>query len=121
MRDASAAGEQHIMLLGNRRTALGILSMIILGVVLLFPSLPLASTERLTLMITGSACPIEFLEQALRSEPHVKSVDAHSVPGHVLVDVEKGSVKIEQLCHRIKQLSEDRCKAEPMKGCITPP
>jgi hypothetical protein len=50
--------------------------------------------ERITLMLTGSACAGSHasVEQALNRTTGVRHLDLEAIPGHILVDVETGTV-----------------------------
>jgi hypothetical protein len=82
-----------------------------------------ASIERTTLMLAGAGCQRlhEDVEEALRRLAGVRAVDTKSVPGHVLIDVERGRVTAEQLAAEVARLagSDEFCRASVMESCIT--
>jgi hypothetical protein len=78
--------------------------------------------ERITLMLQGAGCAAvqAQLETAVGRLDGVRAVDDQSVPGHVLIDIEKGRVTAVQLIQRVNDLSTDPpCQAGLMESCIT--
>lgn len=81
------------------------------------------AVERITLMLNGSACELNHpdIEAALLKLPGVRSVDGHSIPGHLLIDVEKDRVTADELARRVIELpgAQSLCQASVMQSCIT--
>jgi hypothetical protein len=82
-----------------------------------------SAVERVTLMLNGSSCELSHpgIEEALKELPGVRTVDGHSIPGHLLIDVEKGRVTADELAHRVIEFStaQSPCQASVMQSCIT--
>lgn len=84
-----------------------------------------APRERIALMMTGSHCreAQEALEITLRHTDGVFAVDGSSVPGHLLIDIEKGKTSAHDIL-TIAQASigaAHSCQVEVMQSCITAP
>ncbi|MBX3238043.1 MAG: hypothetical protein KF814_18000 [Nitrospiraceae bacterium] len=81
------------------------------------------SRERVALMLTGAGCPVQRARMAavLSEFPSVRHVEFDTVPDHVLVDVESGSVAPESLRQAVlRSLGETKgCQVEVMTSCIT--
>lgn len=77
-------------------------------------------TERLTLMLSGTGCEAlrDQLSEILGGSEGVRAVDGRSIPGHLLVDVERGRVTAEQLVHRLADMTT-ACQVGLMESCIT--
>jgi len=77
-------------------------------------------TERITLMLSGIGCETlrDQLPGILGGSEGVLAVDGRSIPGHLLVDVERGRVTGEQLVHRVAEMAT-ACQAGVMESCIT--
>ena len=82
-----------------------------------------AMDERVTLMLTGPACTESHaaISHALEQTTGVRHVDLQAVPGHILVDVETGSVTAEALENQVNGIlaTHSSCRAEIMKSCIS--
>lgn len=77
-------------------------------------------TERITLMLSGTGCEAirDQLPEILRGAEGVRAVDGDSIPGHLLVDVDRGHVTAEALVHRVAEKTT-ACQASVMESCIT--
>ncbi len=82
-----------------------------------------AAGFRITLALSGDACDRrrDAIETALKQLPGVRAVDFRSIPGHVLVDVDRGSVTPDQLATAVNSTASPGgpCRAEEMKSCVT--
>ena len=87
------------------------------------PTFAESTVERVTLMLTGSECgsSLSHIEAALRELPGVRALDGYSIPGHMLIDVDKGRVTADELAHMVTELSmaQSPCQASVMESCIT--
>lgn len=84
-----------------------------------------APKERIALMLTGSTCREiqQTIETVLRHTEGVFAVDGASVPGHLLIDVEKEKASAQELL-TITQTAigaDLSCRVEVMRSCITAP
>jgi hypothetical protein len=98
---------------------------LILGMIAPFWTWPAhAADMREALMLHGTACPTkqDSIRQTLLKHAGVKTVDAQSVPGYLLIDVAAGAVTSEELSKAVNRLygEKDHCRAEPMQSCISP-
>ena len=79
--------------------------------------------ERITLMLTGPTCHKnrQAMEAALRQADGVAAVDGGSVPGHLLLDVEKEKTSTRELLAVVHATVDTHlsCRAEIMQSCIT--
>jgi hypothetical protein len=79
---------------------------------------------REALMLQGSACwkDRDSIRQALLNHSEIHAVDAHSVPGYLLIDVAAGAMTAGELAETVNRLYavKDNCRAEPMQSCISP-
>jgi hypothetical protein len=81
-----------------------------------------AGMTRISIVLIGVGCAGQrpALADQLNRVPGIVSVDGHSVPDHLLIDVEDGTPTAEQLVSRLNDaLTSKPCKAEEMKSCIT--
>jgi len=81
-----------------------------------------SSLERITLVLTGTGCQASNeIEKAFNGLDGVRAVDGRSIPGHVLVDIERGRVTGAELVHHLAALENARanCHASVMESCIT--
>jgi hypothetical protein len=80
-----------------------------------------AGTTRVAIMLSGEGCPAQrqALIDALHTVPGVVSVDARTIPDHLLVDVAHKEVIAVQLVQTANRAISSSCKAEEMKSCIT--
>lgn len=110
--------------LSSTMKALASLFLIIIGTIFVtsftFAQSPL---ERVTLMLNGSACESfsPTLEVALKELPGVRTVDGNSVPGHLLIDVERELVTADELARRVIKFltAQSFCQVSVMRSCIT--
>jgi hypothetical protein len=98
---------------------------LILGMIVPFWTAPIhAADMREALMLHGTACvqKQDSIRQTLLKHAEVKTVDAQSVPGYLLIDVAAGTVTSEELSKAVNRLygEKDNCRAEPMQSCISP-
>lgn len=79
--------------------------------------------ERVTLMLNGSGCESfsPSLEVALKELPGVRIVDGHSVPGHLLIDIEREQVTTDELARKVIEFpaAQNPCQVSVMQSCIT--
>lgn len=81
-----------------------------------------AGMTRVAIMLSGEGCTAQrqVLIDALSTVRGVVSVDARTIPDHLLVDVAREEVIAEQLVQTANSaISSTSCKAEEMKSCIT--
>ena len=82
-----------------------------------------AMEERITLLLSGSACAEnrQGIEHALKEIHGVHRADFLAVPDHILVDIETGTVTAEVLQDRGNDAlaAYGSCRVEIMKSCIT--
>lgn len=84
-----------------------------------------APKERIALMLSGSQCQEaqQVLEPILRQTKGVFAVDGTSVPGHLLLDVEEGTISAQDLL-TVAQTTLGTtlsCQIDIMQSCITAP
>ncbi len=106
------------------KKALVSLFVIIVGTIFVSPfTFAQSPVERVTLMLNGSACESfsSSLEVALKELPGVRTVDGRSVPGHLLIDVERELATADELAHRVIEFlaAQSLCQVSVMKSCIT--
>ena len=79
--------------------------------------------ERIAFMLTGPTCHKnrQAMEAALRQVDGVAAVDGGSVPGHLLLDVEKEKTSPRELLAVVHATvgTHLSCRAEIMQSCIT--
>jgi hypothetical protein len=90
-----------------------------------FPVSAAAPKERIALMLSGSQCQEAqpTIETALRQTEGVFAVDGTSVPGHLLLDVEEGTISAQDIL-TVAQATLGTtlsCQVEIMQSCITAP
>ncbi len=89
------------------------------------PALAGASRERITLMLTGPHCHEAQppLEAILHDTDGVFAVDGTSIPGHMLLDVERGKISEENILAVVQTTigTPLSCRVEVMQSCITTP
>jgi hypothetical protein len=89
----------------------------------LCPSNAAAGQDRVALAFKEERCAsrMDELITRMRGLQAVKAVDTSSVPGHVLVDIERGQVSAEELEAFWNRSTDDLspCRVEIMKSCIT--
>ena len=81
-----------------------------------------AGVTRVAILLTGEGCAVQrqALADQLNKGQGIVQVDGRSVPDHLLIDVESGTMTAEQLVGRLNDaLASTPCKAEEMKSCIT--
>ena len=110
--------------LSATKKALVSLFLIIFGTIFVSPfTFAQSPVERVTLMLNGSACESfsPSLEVALKELPGVRTVDGHSVPGHLLIDVERELATADELARRVIEFlaAQSLCQVSVMKSCIT--
>jgi hypothetical protein len=97
--------------------------LLLAGFMSCLPGHTFAMQERITLMLTGPACTTsqETIDQALRQTTGVRHIDLQAVPGHILVDIETGTVTATTLEDRVNDVlaTPPSCRAEIMKSCIS--
>jgi cation transport ATPase len=91
-------------------------------------SLPASATpptkERLPLMLSGSGCTSqeEAMNKVLQAIPGVTGVYFNRVPDHVLVDINPGTVKADDVVNQVNGAATSwHCKVEIMQSCISAP
>lgn len=93
------------------------------GLLICLPGNTFAMQERVTLMLTGPACPEShrIIDRALNQTAGVQHVDIEAVPDHVLVDIETETVSAEALADQLNSIlaAQPSCRAEVMKSCIS--
>lgn len=81
------------------------------------------AVERVTLMLNGSSCESSrpSIEAAIKELPGVWRVDGHSVPDHLLIDVEKGRMTVDELSRKLVEfpVAKSSCQVSAMQSCIT--
>lgn len=91
--------------------------------VICLPSFLYAADERVSLMLTGVACPQShaILEHTLTRVPGVRQIDLHAVPDHVLIDADIAVVDAESLATQVNDIlsAQPPCHAMIMKSCIS--
>ncbi|MCX5723444.1 MAG: hypothetical protein NTX84_02780 [Nitrospirae bacterium] len=84
-----------------------------------------APKERIALMLTGSTCREiqQTIETVLRHTEGVFAVDGASVSGHLLIDVEEGTISAQGLLTitQAAMATDLSCRVEVMRSCITAP
>ena len=84
-----------------------------------------ALKERIALMLSGSQCQEaqQVLEPMLRQTKGVFAVDGTSVPGHLLLDVEEGTISAQDLLSVAQTTlgTTLSCQIDIMQSCITAP
>lgn len=87
------------------------------------PDTAFAMEERIVFMFTGPACTQNYaaIGHTLKQIMGVRHVDFQAVPGHVLIDIETGTVTAEALEHQVTTglTAPSSCRAEIMKSCIS--
>lgn len=82
-----------------------------------------AGGNRIALSVTGEACDRQraTIETALKQLPGVLAVDAHSIPDHILIDIETDRITAGQVAAAVNGLvaQDGSCTAQEMKSCIT--
>lgn len=81
-----------------------------------------ATVARISILLTGEGCAAQrqALANQLTAVHGIVFVDGHSIPDHLLIDVEDGTPTAEQLVRRLNDaLTSTPCKAEEMKSCIS--
>lgn len=93
------------------------------GLMSCLPANTFAMQERITLLLTGSACTMSHgaIDHALQQTTGVRHIDLQAVPGHILVDIETGTVTAKTLEDRVNDIlpTHPSCRAEIMKSCIS--
>ena len=96
---------------------------LLIGLMSCLPANTFAMQERITLMLSGSACTMSHgaIDHALQQTTGVRHIDLQAVPGHALIDIEAGTVTAEALEHQVNDILSTRpaCRAEIMKSCIS--
>lgn len=91
--------------------------------VICLPSLAYAADERISLMLTGVACPQShaILAHKLTRVPGVRQIDLHAVPDHALIDADTAVVDAESLATQVNDIlsAQPPCHAAIMKSCIS--
>ena len=79
-----------------------------------------AESERVTLMLNGAGCQTlhERIEEVFRQLEGVRTVDSRSISGHLLIDIERGSITAEELARHASEVAAT-CRADVMATCIT--
>lgn len=92
-------------------------------VVISSPILAQATNERITLLLTGAACPQGHaaLERKLLEVPGIRQINLHAVPDHVLIDADTAVVDVELLAGQVNAIlaTHPPCDATIMKSCIS--
>ena len=92
---------------------------LVVGIVAGWAGAGLAAEQKVTLMLGGKFCDAYLgdVEAALKRLPAVKAVDFKSLKGHVVVTVDGGAVKSEQLADAVKSAKGEgwHCIGEVMK------
>jgi len=92
-------------------------------VVMSSPILAQAANERITLLLTGAACPQSraALERKLLEIPGVRQINLHAVPDHVLIDADTAVVDVELLASQVNAILATHlpCQATIMTSCIS--
>jgi hypothetical protein len=87
------------------------------------PNAAFAMEERIVLMFTGPVCTQNYaaIGHTLKQTAGVRHVDFQAVPGHVLIDIETGTVTAAALEHQVNDglTTSSSCRAEIMKSCIS--
>ncbi|HET9960937.1 MAG TPA: hypothetical protein VFQ34_01260 [Nitrospiraceae bacterium] len=82
-----------------------------------------AAQERIALAFEQTSCSsrLDELIRRMRGQHVVRAVDSSSVPGHILIDVERGKVSPEELQEMWNRWAGEltTCRVEIMKSCIT--
>lgn len=82
-----------------------------------------AESTRITLMLSGTGCESSRhdIETTIRRFTGVQTVDGQSIPGHLLIDVDKGRLTGEELAHKVTELGTEQrpCRSTVMESCIT--
>jgi len=89
------------------------------------PTSAAAPKERIALMLSGSQCQEaqQTLEPVLRQTEGVFAVDGTSIPGHLLLDVEEGTISAQDML-TVAQTTLGTtlsCQIKIMQSCITAP
>lgn len=77
--------------------------------------------ERAAFQLSG-ACTAEHrqLLSSLSTMAGVRSIDFTSVPNHLLVDIDRQRLSVQDLAPIVRRLmTESDCHAEPMESCIS--
>jgi hypothetical protein len=87
------------------------------------PQASAAAQERVALAVQNATCGSrldEFITR-MRGQHVVRAVDSSSVPGHILIDVERGKVLPEELQEMWNRWAGEltTCRVEIMRSCIT--
>ena len=87
------------------------------------PVLAQAADKRITLLLTGAACPQSraALERKILEVPGVRQIDLHTVPDHVLIDGDTAVVDVELLASQVNAIlaTHPPCRATIMTSCIS--
>ncbi len=89
---------------------------------ILFVEIAEAGMTRVSVLLSGEGCTAQrqALIDAVSKVRGVVSVDARTIPDHLLVDVAQEEGIAEQLVRTVNSaISSPSCKAEEMKSCIT--
>jgi hypothetical protein len=87
------------------------------------PAVAFAMEERVALMLSSPTCNQHYtaISNTLEQNKSVRHVDFQAVPGHVLIDIEAGTVTAEALERQINDAlaTTASCRVEIMKSCIS--
>src|SRR5215831_2963840 len=87
------------------------------------PILAQAADKRITLLLTGAACPQSrvALERKLLELPGVRQINLHAVPDHILIDGDTAVVDVGLLASHINAIlaTHPPCRATIMTSCIS--
>ena len=92
-------------------------------IVMSSPVLAEAADKRITLLLTGAACPQSraALERKVLEVPGVRQINLHAVPDHVLIDGDTAVVDVELLASQVNAIlaTHPPCHATIMTSCIS--